>query len=231
MKGKLYGIGVGPGDPELLTFKAVKTIETCDVIAVPQSGEGDRVAFAIVAQYLNGKKLLDCGFAMKNDMAKRQQARQIAADQIIQLLDAGQNVGFITLGDPTTYSTYMYIHEIIVDKGYDAAIIPGVTSFAAAAAALGIALCEGDETLTIIPARHSDNIDELLDLPGNKVIMKSGENLTRVLAKLKERGQSESTHIAYRVTMEGQQLYANIAEYEKATETGYFTVAIAKENA
>lgn len=228
MKGKLYGIGTGPGDPELLTIKAVNVIQKCGVIAVPKTENGERTAFSIIERYLDGKEIIECLFSMEKDGAKRKEARQIAADQIVHHLDIGKDVGFVTLGDPTTYSTYMYVHKIIVSQGFDAEIIPGVTSFAAAAAALGVSLCEDDEVLTVIPARHSKNIDELLDYPGNKVLMKSGGKLAQVLERLKERGYGDRTKIAYRATMDGQRLYGSIEEYEKSPEAGYFTIAIVK---
>ena len=228
MKGKLYGIGTGPGDPELLTIKAANIIQKCGVLAVPKTGNEEGVALSIIEKYLDGKELLECHFSMNKDLAKRKQARRLAAEQIIEVLDNGKDVGFITLGDPTTYSTYMYIHEIIAAKGFDTEIIPGVTSYAAAAAALGIPLGEGDEILTVIPARYSENIEELLNYPGNKVIMKSGDNLTNVLDILKERGYGERTKIAYRATMDGQRLYTSLKEYEKSPLTGYFTIVIVK---
>jgi len=218
MKGKLFGIGVGPGDPELLTLKAMKAIQKCGVIA------GQETAFSIVEPYLVGKNLLECRFAMQVDMTKRMEARLTAASQIIAFLETGQDVGYVTLGDPTTYSSYMYMHELIVDKGFDAEIIPGITSYAAAAATLGIALCEDNEILTIIPAKHSECIDALIETPGNKVIMKSGENLAYVLAKIENSGQDAM--VACRVGMAGQTLYRSIEEYNKSPETGYFTVAI-----
>ena len=229
MKGKLYGIGVGPGDPELLTIKAVNTIQKCGVIAAPKTGNGERTAFSIIEKYLSGKELLECRFTMEKDIAKRKEARQIAAAGIIRFLDNGKDVGFVTLGDPSTYSTYMYVHEIIVSRGFDAEIIPGITSYAAAAAAFGVALCEGGETLTIIPASHNNDIDELLDRSGNKVIMKSGESLARVLEKLKERGYGDKTKIACRCTMDGQRLFNSIDDYGKSQESGYFTIVIVKE--
>jgi len=228
MKGKLYGIGVGPGDPELLTIKAVNAIQKSGVIAAPKTGGGEGVALSIVEKYLDGKELFECRFSMDRDVEKRKEAREAAARRIIEILDEGRDVGFVTLGDPTTYSTYMYVHEIIAAKGYEAEIIPGITSYAAAAAAFGIALCEGGEILTIVPARHSEDVDALLDYPGNKVIMKSGDNLSNVLMKLKERGLGDRTMIAYRATMDGQRLYASIDEYERSPETGYFMLAIVR---
>jgi len=227
MNGKLYGIGTGPGDPDLLTIKAVNTIKKCGVIAVPKTGNSEKTAFAIIEKHLNGRELLECRFSMERDIEKRKEARQIAAADIMKYLDDGKDVGFVTLGDPTTYSTYMYVHKIIVSKGYDAEIIPGITSYSAAAAALGIALCTGEESLTIIG--RSKSIDKLLDISGNKVIMKSGENLTFILNKLKERGYGDRTKIVCRATMDGQKLYNSIEEYEKSPENGYFTTAIVKE--
>ena len=227
IKGKLYGIGVGPGDPELLTLKAVNAMQKCSVIAVPKTGNDEKTAFAIIEKYLIGKELLECRFIMERDMAKRKEARQIAAADIITHLDDGKDVGFVTLGDPTTYSTYMYVHEIITGKGYDALIIPGITSYSACAAALGIALCAGEETLTIIG--RGKNIDGLLDAPGTKVIMKSGTNLAIVLDKLKKRGYGAKTKIVCRATMDGQRLYNSIEEYDNSPETGYFTTLIVKE--
>jgi len=228
MKGKLYGIGAGPGDPELLTLKAISAIRRCHVIAAPKTGSGEGTALSIIAEYLDGKELLECRFTMARDIEKRKETRAAATDGVISFLDSGKDVGFVTLGDPTTYSTYMYVHNIIREKGFETEIIPGVTSFCAAAAALGVALCEGDEVLTIIPARHSVNIDEIMDWPGNKVFMKSGENLNNVLAKLSERGYGGRTVIAFRASMEGQRLYGSIDEFFSSPESGYFTLAIVK---
>jgi len=229
IKGKLYGIGAGPGDPELLTIKAVKAIQKCNVIAVPKTGDSEGIAFSIIEKYLDKKELLECRFAMDKEIDKRKESRLIVANHIIQFLDDGKDVGFVTLGDPTTYSTYMYIHELIVSHGFGTEIIPGITSYTAAAAALGIALCESEEALMLIPGGHSENIDDLLRCRGNKVIMKSGESLVCILEKLKELGYSDKTKLAHRVTMNGQRLYASIEEYEKSPEAGYFTLALVKE--
>lgn len=228
LKGMLYGIGAGPGDPELITVKAVNIIRNCGVIAVPKTGDSEGEAQAIVKKYAEDKELLICRFVMEPDMAKRRAARMIAADEICGLLTKGIDVGFVTIGDPATYSTYMYIHKIITGRGYAAEIIPGVTSYSAAAAAFGIALCEDGEALTVIPARHGDAVDALIDGPGNKVIMKSGGNLENVLKKLKERGLGENVKVAFRVTMEGQRLFHSADEYLQSPEPGYFTVALIK---
>lgn len=221
MQGKLFGIGVGPGDPELLTIKAVKVIQECDVIA------GQKTAFSIINQYLDKKETLECRFCMENDMDRREEARHFVAGQIMGLLRQGKNVGFVTLGDACTYSSYMYIHDMIVRDGFAAEIVPGITSFAAAAAAFGTSLCEDDEALTIIPAKNNANLDDLLDIPGNKVLMKGGEGFSATLEKLRERGYEPM--VACRVTMGGEQLMERMEEYEKLSRTEYLTVAIAKK--
>ncbi|MDR0309085.1 MAG: precorrin-2 C(20)-methyltransferase [Coriobacteriales bacterium] len=233
MKGKLYGIGTGPGDPELLTLKAIRKIQDSDAIAVPEPLDGERTAFRIIEEYAGDKPLLECAFAMEMDMTKRRAARKIAADKIIALLEQGKTVAFITLGDPMTYSTYSYIQQYVVDQGFQTEVVPGITSFAGAAAELGVSLCDGSDTLTIIPASHDENVDELLARPGNKVIMKSGKKLEAVLDKLEQAGLGQQTMIASRVTMSGQQLFRSIQEYRdvraERPEIGYFTVAIVKE--
>ena len=229
MKGKLYGIGTGPGDPELLTLKAINIIEKCDVIALPNAGNNERTAFQIVEKYAGGKPLLECRFSMEKDAEKRNALRKKSADNICELLDQGKDVGFITLGDPTIYSTYMYIHEIVEERGYATQIISGVPSFIAAAAALNISLCAGNEALHIIPASDNENIEELLALPGNKIIMKSGSSLSNVLKALKQKGLSEKTKIVERCTMDGERIFNSIDELEAAGGAGYFSIVVVKE--
>jgi len=182
-----------------------------------------------VEQYITGKPLLECQFSMEKNVEKRKALRKKSADDICELLDQGKDVGFITLGDPTIYSTYMYIHKIVEEKGYSTQIIPGVPSFIAVAAALSISLCEGNESLHIIPASGNENIDELLALPGNKIIMKSGRSLNNILDILSEKGLSQKIKIVERCTMDGERIFNNIDEFKNAADAGYFTVAVIKE--
>ena len=104
-KAKLYGVGVGPGDPELLTAKAIRVIRECAVVAVPQSGAGDQAALTIAAEYIGDKPVLHCDMPMTRDKAARDASHDRAADGICALLDEGRAVACLTLGDPTGYST------------------------------------------------------------------------------------------------------------------------------
>ncbi len=229
MRGKLYGIGTGPGDPELLTIKAIKIMKLCDVIAVPSSESHDRTAFNIVEEYIKDKELMECKFTMDRDEQKRIAARALVATEICKVLEQGKNVGFITLGDPTIYSTYMYVHHLVANEGFETEIISGITSFTAVAATLNDSLCEGNEILSIIPASHHENIEDLLSLPGNKVLMKSGKSLANVLQILENKGLSNQVKIIERCGMENQRVFNNIKEFQDARDVSYFTVAIVKE--
>ena len=114
MTAKLYGIGVGPGDPELMTLKAVRLIGECDYVAVPKSGDGEGVAKQIARQAVRDfdqKQLLEVSMPMTRDPQVLEESHRRAAEQIEACLSAGKSVAFLTLGDPAIYSTYIYVHK------------------------------------------------------------------------------------------------------------------------
>jgi precorrin-2/cobalt-factor-2 C20-methyltransferase len=120
MTGTLYGVGIGPGDPELMTLKAVRIIRDCSVIVVPKSGDGERVALNIAAQAvpeLGDKQLVELDMPMTRDPERLRTSHKAAADTIAGFLADGLDVAFITLGDPTIYSTYIYVHRLVGDRG------------------------------------------------------------------------------------------------------------------
>ncbi len=149
-----------------------------------------------------------------------------AADDICALLDEGKNVVFLTLGDPTIYSTYWYVHKRVLARGYDAQLIPGVPSFCAAAAAAGVALVEGSEMLHIVPASHTST-DDGLGMPGTKVLMKAGRSILDVREKLRADGKLAGSVLVERATMQEERVVKNLDELEDPT--GYFSVIIVKE--
>lgn len=231
MRGKLFGIGTGPGDPDLITLKAIKTIEHCDIIAVPSNGS-EQTAFKIIEDYVKNKELMECSFIMVKDEEKRIAHRLAVANDICEQLDNGKNVGFITLGDPSVYSTYMYVHKIVTERGYETEIIPGIPSFIATAATLNTSLCEGDEMLHIIPGTYQsdEDIENVVKLPGNKVIMKSGKNLAKVLEVVQQSEKPKETLIVEKCGMDGQRIFKNIDEFMEIKEASYFSVALVKED-
>lgn len=226
MKGKLIGVGVGPGDPNLLTLKAVKVLEEVDVIGIPDVKGRNNTALNIVKEYIENKEKLMIATPMIKNQSKTGDVYQTAAKQIIEVLETGKDVAFITLGDPSVYSTYMYIHYLVEQAGYQTSIVPGITSFSASAAALNISLCEANETLHIIPASYED-VSSQLDMPGNKVLMKSGKQLENVIKLLKEKDLYDSTMMVEKATMEDEKIYHNLDDVD--LESSYFSLLIVKE--
>ena len=202
MTGKLIGVGVGPGDPELMTLKAVKIIENAAVIAIPDTGGESGVAFDIASKIIDmsQKEQLKLHMPMTRDQNLLNQSHDTAAAHIIEKLDLGLDVVFLTLGDPTVYSTYIYIQRKVAAAGYETEIAEGIPSFCAAAARLNIALCEGAEALHIIPASYPD--DSWLHLQGTKVLMKSGRSFDKVRQQLADHGLLEKAVMVERCTME-----------------------------
>ena len=225
-KGILYGVGVGPGDPELLTLKAVRILKEADVVAVPDKGAGEQTALNIVRSYVEGKDRVDCNTPMTRDEEKLEASYTENADKLCALLDEGKNVAFITLGDPTVYSTYLYIHRKVLSRGYEAVLIPGVPSFCAVAARLNQSLCEGAERLLIVPASY-ENLEESLDVKANKVLMKAGKSIGELQDTLRRRGELDRASMVENCGMENERVYERFSDMEE--KSGYFSVVIVKD--
>ena len=198
MRGTFTGIGVGPGDPELLTLKAARLIRECHVAAVPVSDPGltgpvceeaerlssdsscaaylekcaaYQIALRAVPELASKPKLF-LPMPMIKDKAVLKEIHDRDASAAAELLDEGRNIVFLTLGDPTVYSTCMYVHKRLARAGYPTALVPGIPSFCAAAARLDMPLAENREEIHILPASYG--IKESLRLPGTKILMKAG---------------------------------------------------------
>ena len=135
-QGKLYGVGVGPGDKELITLKALRILQESDIIMVPMMKNGEKTAFHIIEDYVKDKEIIECNMPMSKDFDILQKNYEIISDEVEGYLKQGKDVAFITLGDPTVYSSYMQVNEIMGKRGYETEVIPGITSFCAAAARL-----------------------------------------------------------------------------------------------
>lgn len=228
MRGKLYNVGIGPGDPELLTLKAVRLLQECDVIAMPKGDNDVLTAKNIVKQVVNleGKEQLLIYMPMTKDMAAMNKAHQEGADAIIKLLDEGKSVAFITLGCPTIYATCIYVHKLVLAAGYEAELVAGVTSFCAVAAKLNVSLCERAEPLIILPGSYKE-ATTFLDGPGNKVLMKSGKEITRVRDELKERGLLKNAAMVERCGLPGEKVYCDLNKIDP--NNSYFSIILVKE--
>ncbi len=226
MTGILYGAGVGPGDPELMTLKAVRLIRENEIIALPGPAAQETTAYKIAVQAvpeLAEKILLSVDMPMTHDKDEMNRNHEKAADIIECYLKQGQNVVFLTLGDPTIYSTYLYVQKYILARGYQTELVSGITSFCAAAARTGTSLAEWDEQLHVLPAVHKLNSD--LSLPGNYVLMKSGRKMQQVKEILKSSGRE--VVMVENCGMEQERIYRSAEEIPD--DAGYYSLIIAKE--
>lgn len=224
-QGELFGVSVGPGDPELLTLKAIRAIQKADVVAVPNTGHSCQTAYSVARQYVQDKVLLECHVPMTKDRSVVEAAYVRTANDICALLEEGRNVAYLCLGDIGIYSSYIHIHDIVCSRGYRATIIPGVTSFSACAAKLGIALCEGQEMLLVAPAT-APNIDDVLDAPGTKVLMKPGKDLNALRNRLCEHGLLDKAVMVANCGLPSEKVYANLED--APNPAAYFSVIVVK---
>lgn len=225
MSGTLYGIGIGPGDPELLTLKAVRIITQSPVIAVPGKTKEDTVAYRIVKQAiptLDEKQCLEVYMPMTKEEKELERSHRQGAGQVIDCLKEGKDVAFLTLGDPTVYATYIYIHKRVQQEGFSTEIISGITSFCAVAARLDMGLVEKEEMLHVIPASYQ--IEDALKLPGVKVLMKAGKQMPKVKEQLRK--LSCQVSMIENCGMENEHIYQSIEEIPD--DAGYYSLLIVK---
>ena len=226
MKGTLYGVGVGPGDPRLMTYLAVDTIKRCPVIAVPADGKGKAVAYKIasgIVEDIDVKECLNLSTPMTKDKAVLNAAYETAADTIIEQLEQGKDVACLTLGDPTIYSTYIYIHRLVKAKGYATEIVNGIPSFCAVSAKLGDSLVDRSEQLHVIPSTY--DIEDGLKLPGTKVLMKAASKMPIVKETLKRNNLKGA--MIENCGMPEEHIYHGVDEIPD--QASYYSIIVVKE--
>lgn len=216
---KLYGVGVGPGDKELLTLKAVKVIQKASVIVAPSGMSGGKsIALEIAEDYIKPEaEVIIKHFPMGGE---EQEEKIYEAFKVIEeKLKQGKEVAFLTIGDPFIYSTYIYLLKYIEESGYETETVPGVTSFCACASLAKEPLVIGEEPLLILPGDHLEYIKE----EKNLVIMKVYKREEKILDYLEGKGYSY-VYIK-RAGREGQQVLRKREEILKNKE--YMALIIA----
>lgn len=224
-KGTLFGVGVGPGDPELMTLKAVRTIERCPCIATPETAGEKTLALTIAAGAadLTGKEILPLRFLMTRDKEAQARCHEALADQIAARLDGGTDVAMLNLGDVSIYSTFAYLMDLLTQRGYAVVMIPGVPSFCAVAAALGTGLTTMNEPLHILPASGME-LSEALALKGSKVLMKTGKSMPEVRRVLTEKGLADKTMLVQNCGLPNERICRDLSEAQD--DISYFTTMI-----
>ncbi len=220
MMGKLFIIGVGPGDPELMTIKARNTIISADVIACPERDGKPGVAFLIAEKAvpeISSKELLLISFPMEKGSCTVEDAHRTAAEDIISQLEKGKTVAFLTLGDPSLYSTASFIIERIPKDRYHIEMTSGIPSFCAVSSKLLISLASGNTPVLITTAEEAD-----CSFPGSLVIMKAGNHLRTIKNKLS--GSGRKAFLAENCGLPNERIYESIESFPE--ESGYFSTII-----
>lgn len=192
--GILHGVGLGPGDPELVTLMALRVMRACDTLILPEPDRENCRAWQIAqaaCPELAAKEILALSFPMTRDMAARDAVLDENWARLKILLEEGKDLAFLTIGDPGIYSTFSYMAERAQRDGKRTAVVPGVPSFTACAASLGLSLVLDREALHLIPG--SEDWDKALALPGTKVFMKPGKRMSALKEALL--AKEEAAHV------------------------------------
>lgn len=230
---KFYGIGTGPGDSELVTVKAVNTIKNLDILYTPEAKrEGNSLALRIVEPYLpKNLKIKQRHFPMNFNDGEKIIAWNKVADEIVEDVREGKNVGFVTLGDPMIYSTYVYIMERLIDK-IDVETIPGISSFSNIASNQNFPLVMDKEPLIIVPCTiDEEKIDYALENYSSIVLMKVYKNFKEIVEKLEKNNLLEYSILVSNSSLDNEVVYNNLKEIDLENKISYFsTILVNKEN-
>ena len=215
--GTFYGIGVGPGDPELLTVKAINALKKIDVLIAPKTEKkSDSVALSIARPYLKPSvEIIFQTFPMVRDFAAEKKIFEANTNEILKNLRGGKNVGFATLGDPMFYSTYIYIFKLLEPRGVKIITVAGVPAFLAIAAQIGRPLAYGNDILTIIPATAElDAIKNFLDKADATVLMKVYKNFPEIVDALAARNLIDEAVLVSRCGLDDEKIITDVAAHK-----------------
>jgi precorrin-2/cobalt-factor-2 C20-methyltransferase len=229
--GNFYGIGLGPGDPELLTLKALHTIQRADCIFVPKSDtKEDSLALEIVKDYVKGKRVIEQTYPMTKDKQTLNSAWLKAAEEIHAEVKNGHDAVYLTLGDPMTFSTYIYLLRYLTTMLPAHAIhtIPGITSYNAAACAANYPLLTGDERLAVIPVPNDlTELRPILDSFDTVVMMKVAKKLDEIIQLLEDMNLTNNALFASYIGQKDAYLTCDLMSL-KGSGRGYMSVLIVR---
>lgn len=226
MNGIAYGVGVGPGDPEQMTLKAVRMIRENEIIALPGLEPKETFAYKIAVAAvpeLAEKTLISVYMPMTHDKAEQEKCHREGAAKIESYLKQGKNVVYLTLGDSSIYCTFTYLQRYLEKDGFETALVSGIPSFCAAAARMNIPLSLWNEQIHVLPVIH--NLDGEMPSQGTCVLMKSGSKMKQVKEKIKASGRDAV--MVENCGTENERVYAHVDDIPD--DAGYYSLIIARE--
>ncbi len=229
MTATVYGLGIGPGDPELLTLKAVRLLKACPVVAYPAPETGESLARRIATPHLTeGQIEIPIRMPLLADRFPAQAVYERAAAEIGAHIEAGRDVAVLCLGDPFFYGSFMYLFARLA-SAHKIVVVPGVSSVSAGAAALGLPLVSRDEILTVIPATLPDaEIERRLALADAVAIVKLGRHFTRLRDLLIRLGAAEKARYIEHASMTNERR-ATLADVDPAA-VPYFSLILVRHH-
>ena len=231
MKGTFYGIGVGPGDPELLTVKATKAIEKVDVLIAPKTEKKEgSVAYNIAKPYLRDDvEIVYQTFPMVKGFSDDTSAWEANMKEIMELLEQGKNVGFLCLGDTMFYATYIYVYRLLLKAGADIVTIPGIPAFVGMGSHLGWPIVEGDDVISVIPATApAEKIKKAMAVADNVAIMKVYKNFPEIAQLLEENGMIDNAVMVSRCGLPDEERIYDIMA-RKDQPVNYLSTILARK--
>ena len=230
--GKFTGIGVGPGDPELLTLKAVRALHEADVVIAPRTEKrDDSIALSIARPHMRSEtEVLELIFPMVYHAESLSDAWKENRRIIQQRLDAGQNVVFLTLGDPMFYSTYIYVFELLQGCGHPIETVPGVTAFCAIASHHGMPIVEGDDVLSVVPATISpEKLEKVLAVSDRLVLMKISRKFEELRQRLQKHGFADHALMVSKCGQPEEEVHEDFLSV-RAEEVTYLSTILTRRN-
>ena len=232
--GTLYGIGVGPGDPDFITLKAVKILEAVNVVFAAGSTKNDySLALSIVQEHLApGTEIRPLAFPMTQDQEALDRAWEDNAKVVLEALHQSMDVAFVTLGDPLTYSTYGYLVRTLQRLAPETSIvtIPGITAYNAAAARINLPLVEGKESLLVISGvSDQGSMRQLADCADNAVILKTYKDFDRICNMLDDLDLKKQAVLVSRLGHEDERIESDL-ENLRGEKLPYLSLLIVKKN-
>lgn len=231
MNGTLYGIGVGPGDPELLTFKAARLIRACPVVAYPANLAGESQARMIAAAHLGQQREIAIALPFSHERGSTLAAYDAAAEEIAAVLAAGQDVALLCEGDPLLFGSFIYVHERLAER-FPCVVVPGISSVMAAAAAARLPLTRLDQSLRILPATCGiERLRQALAEPAALAILKPGRQYGALLELLRESGRWDSSVYVEYASRAEERVVHRLDELPHTAQGPYFALFLVEAKA